>query len=108
MKRCSTADLREKEIINLCDGMRLGYADDFEFDLCDGHITALLLSHHRGLLGLSKCEELRIPWDRIECIGEDTILVKLNINEAPYCNYFKKNDRKSKSNFFQIDNRPKL
>ena len=35
MKRCSTAQLREKEIINLCDGMRLGYADDFEFDLND-------------------------------------------------------------------------
>lgn len=92
MKRCSTADLREKEIINLCDGMRLGYADDFEFNLDDGHITALLLNRQRGLLCLSKCETIRIPWDRIECFGEDTILVKININEAPYCNQVKRQD----------------
>ncbi len=94
MKRCSTAELREKEIINLCDGMRLGYADDFEFDLTDGHITALLLNHQRGFLCFSKCEALHIPWGRIECIGEDTILVKINVNEAPYCNYFdRRNNR---------------
>jgi sporulation protein YlmC with PRC-barrel domain len=50
MKRCSTAELREKEIINLCDGMRLGYANDFEFDLTDGRITALLLNQQKGFL----------------------------------------------------------
>ncbi len=94
MKRCSTVHLREKEIINLCDGMRLGYADDFEFDLNDGRITALLLDDHRGLFSFAKGEEMRIPWDKIECIGEDTILVKLNLNEAPYCNFFKKNEKK--------------
>ena len=32
MKRCSTAELRNLEIVNLCDGARLGYACDFEFD----------------------------------------------------------------------------
>ena len=92
MKRCSTTELREKEIINLCDGLRLGYADDFEFDLTDGRITALLLDRQRGFLCLTKCESLRIPWDCIECVGEDTILVKMNNHEASYCNYFKRQD----------------
>lgn len=94
MKRCSTAQLREKEIINLCDGMRLGYADDFEFDLNDGRITALLLNDHRGVFCFSKCDELRIPWEMIECIGEDTVLVRLNLHEAPYCDFFKKSGKK--------------
>ena len=88
--------LREKEIINLCDGMRLGYADEFEFDISDGRITALLLNDHRNLFNFSKCNELRIPWDKIECIGEDTVLVKINTADVPYCEFFKKNGKKSK------------
>ena len=27
-------DLREKEVINICDGERLGFVEDVEFDLC--------------------------------------------------------------------------
>ncbi len=96
MKRCSTTQLREKEIINLCDGLRLGYADDFEFDWKDGHITALLVDHHPSLFCLSKAEQLRIPWEKIECIGEDTVLVRLNPNESPYCEFFKRTTKKSK------------
>ena len=93
MKRCSTAQLRDKEIINLCDGLRLGFAEDFEFDLSDGRITALLLIEHRNLWSWGKCEEFRIPWDRIECIGEDTILVKIPCGEAVYCDFIRKNTK---------------
>lgn len=96
MKCCSTAELRQKEIINLCDGVRLGYADDFEFDLCDGKITALLIHQSKGLLSFSKCESVRIPWECIECIGDDTVLIKINLKDAPYCNFFKKCDSKPK------------
>ena len=96
MKCCSTADLREKEIINLCDGMRLGYAEDFEFDLHDGRIMALLLIDRRGMMNWGKCDTLHIPWEKIECIGEDTILVKLSPNETAYCDFVKKNGKRGK------------
>ena len=96
MKRCSTAQLREKEIINLCDGMRLGFAEDFEFDLNDGRITALLLIEHRSIWNWGKIEEFRISWDRIECIGEDTILVKIPCGETMYCDFMKRIAQKSK------------
>ena len=33
MKKYSTADLRKLEIVNVCDGARLGYAGDFEFEV---------------------------------------------------------------------------
>lgn len=97
MKLISTAELREKEIINLCDGARLGYADDFEFDLCDGKITALILCGERGLWGFGvKGGDLLIPWNKIECVGEETILVRLDLTQQPYCDFFQKHAKKSK------------
>lgn len=85
MKRCSTADLRQLEIINLCDGARLGYATDFEFDREDARILALVISGCHGFLGMGKEDDLVIPWNCIECIGEDTILVKLSAQEFSCC-----------------------
>lgn len=96
MKRMGTDDLRQKEIINLCDGSRLGYACDFEFDACDGRICALIVPRTSGFLGLSRDCDLVIPWCRIECIGEDAILVKLSAEELSSCLPSKDGGRKGK------------
>ena len=85
MKRCSTVDLRRLEIINLCDGVRLGCASDFEFDCEDARILALVIVGNCGLFGFGKEDDLIIPWNLIECIGEDTILVKLSQQELSRC-----------------------
>ena len=85
MKRCSTAELRKLEIINLCDGSRLGYASDFEFDRDDAKILALLIAGSNGIFGIGREDDLVIPWHKIECFGEDTVLVRLNPNE---CDFF--------------------
>lgn len=85
MKRCSTAQLRKKEIINLCDGARLGYASDFEFDKEDARILALVITGCDGFFGLGKEEDLVIPWHKIECFGEDTVLVRLTPSELSCC-----------------------
>ena len=85
MRRCSTVNLRELEIINLCDGTRLGYASDFEFDCEDARLLALVIRGSSGILWFGKEDDLIIPWDRIECIGEDTILVKLSQKEIACC-----------------------
>lgn len=76
MNICSTEDIRKKEIINLCDGARLGCATDFEINVCDAKILALLVPAG-GWLSFGKCDKIVIPWEKIECIGEDTILVKM-------------------------------
>ena len=92
MERFSTCDLREKEVINLCDGTRIGCPTDFEFNACDGKITALIIG--RGsLFGHSK--DLIIPWCKIECIGEDAILVRLPQSEFMFPDDDKKKRRKS-------------
>ena len=85
MKRCSTVDLRRLEIINLCDGARLGYATDFEFDKEDARILAIVICGSHGIFGFGKEDDLVIPWECIECIGEDTILVKLTPAEFSCC-----------------------
>ena len=85
MKRCSTAELRKLEIINLCDGTRLGYASDFEFDREDARILALLIVGSNGIFGIGREDDIVIPWHKIECFGEDTILVRLSPSDLSCC-----------------------
>ena len=83
MEKFNTCDLREKEVINLCDGTRLGCPSDFEFCATDGKITAIVIEGQGGFLGFGRCNATIIPWNKIECVGEDAILVRLSPNE--YC-----------------------
>ncbi len=85
MRVLSTSELRLKEIINLCDGARLGYACDFEFCRDDGKIIALIITGGGGFFGIGRCHDIRICWDKIQCIGEDTILVKITPAEISCC-----------------------
>lgn len=85
MKRCSTADLRRLEIVNLCDGTKLGYASDFEFDKEDARILSLIIGGSSGFFGFGKEDDVVIPWGMIECFGEDTILVRLSPHDLSCC-----------------------
>lgn len=85
MNICSTEDIRKKEVINLCDGARLGCATDFEINVCDAKILALIIPSC-GWLGIRKGDCIIIPWENIECIGEDAILVKLETLNARQSN----------------------
>lgn len=96
MERFNTCDLREKEVINLCDGVRLGCPVDFQFNACDGRITALIVPRACGFLGMGRSHDIIIPWNKIECIGEDTILVRLSQNEL----FPPEFERKKKRNFW--------
>lgn len=78
MSRVTCAQLREKDVINLCDGSRLGYINELEFDTCNGQICALILCRSGGIFGFSKESPIVLPWSRIECIGEDAVLVKIS------------------------------
>ena len=85
MREITTADLFCMEVINLCDGGRLGYPGSLELCAEDGKVTAIIIPKECGLLGFGKSEHYRIPWCRIECIGEDTVLVKLTAAELSNC-----------------------
>ena len=97
MERLSTCDLRDKEVVNVCDGTRLGCPIDFEFDCKDGRITAIIVPRPSGFLGICRDKDIIIPWCKIECIGSDTILVRLAPEE--YCLCDKEKRKKSFRDF---------
>lgn len=87
MRTLTTADLFSMEVINLCDGARLGCPVALELDCDDGKISALLLPQSTGfsLFCKGKNEYYRIPWCKIQCIGEDTVLVNITAGELNTC-----------------------
>ncbi len=85
MRHITTTELFCMEVINLCDGGKLGYPDALELCADDGHVTALLIPKDKSFLRLGHGERYRIPWCRIECLGEDTVLVKLTAAELSSC-----------------------
>jgi len=82
MKISSTRELRTKDVINLCNGKRIGCVSDLEFDTCSGKIISLVIPGECGLFGFGARNEIIIPWSRVECFGEDTVLVRINENEC--------------------------
>ena len=78
MARNTTVALRELEVVNICTGEILGCPTDFEFCVCDGKITALLVPKDNGIFGFWKQEYYVIPWCKIECFGQDTILIRMS------------------------------
>ena len=74
---CSFCALRDKEVINVRDGKKLGCVIDVDFDVPTGRICRLILPPPGKLAFFSSSKNnLYIPWDRIEKIGNDTILVR--------------------------------
>ena len=69
-------DLRQKEVINLSDGARYGFVSDLEIDINKGKILTMIVPGPGRVLGVfGRDQEYRIPWDSIDKIGDDIILV---------------------------------
>ena len=85
MRSLTTTTLFCMEVINLCDGARLGTTHALEIDPDCGNVTALLVPIECGFFSFGKSDVYRIPWCRIECLGEDTVLVKLTAAELSAC-----------------------
>ena len=79
--RCSLDELAAKEVINICDGRRLGHIDDLCIDLCDGRIVSITVPGKGRFFGLLRAEqECVIPYGKIVKFGADVILVDLGQN----------------------------
>ncbi len=73
---CRIVDLRNKEVINIKNGARLGYVSDVEVDTCDARLVAIVIYGRARLFGLlGREDDCIIDWDDIEVIGEDSVLV---------------------------------
>ncbi len=70
---CYIQDLRNKDVICASDGCRLGNVDDVEIDINNGKLSCIVIFSKSHIF--SKGGDIRIPWESIKVIGEDTILV---------------------------------
>ena len=74
---CNTyTALREKDVINVCDGKKIGFICDLLIDIDCGRIEAIFVSEHFFGFAAQK-SPVKIPWEKISCVGADTILVNL-------------------------------
>ena len=70
-------DFKDKEIINLQNGMKIGYVDDIVFDTQSASIQSIVVYGRLRFFGiLGREEDTFIAWDDIATVGEDTILIK--------------------------------
>jgi len=72
-------DFRQKEVINVSDGRRLGFIYDAIIDEDSGMVDAFVIPGSGKVLGIfGKDNEYIIPWDCVKKIGEDIVLVELD------------------------------
>lgn len=71
------SDLSFREVIDLDSGRRLGRVRDALVDGDTGKISALIVPGRLRCLGLlGREEELVLPWETLERLGEDILLVR--------------------------------
>jgi len=76
--------LRQKEVVNILDGSRLGFICDLILDACTGKICAIVVPGPSRFAFLFKGDrDTVIPWKNIRKIGEDVILVEMDVNCMP-------------------------
>ena len=77
-KKMRLCELRQKEVINLCDCRRLGCVVDLVFDLCKGCVEAIVVPGQAKMHGLFGCDsEYVIPFECIKKVGPDIIMVEI-------------------------------
>ena len=71
-------ELREKEVVNVCDGERLGNICDVDFEERTGRICSLIIPGPCKVFGIiGRDSEYIIPYECICKIGPDVILVNV-------------------------------
>lgn len=72
----SFCELKRREVINGSDGRRMGHIIDLVFSVSDGKIKGVILPYgKRGVF--SKTQDLFVPWQCVQKIGEDVIIVEI-------------------------------
>ena len=70
-------ELREKEVVNIIDGRRLGRLLDIAFSR-KGHIVGIIVPGERRFFkNITGGDSIFIKWQHVKKIGQDAILVEL-------------------------------
>ncbi len=74
---CKIDELKDKQVVCLKNGAVIGNVSDVEFNTESGQLTSIIIygkNHFLGLFGREN--DIIIPWNDIDVIGNETILVK--------------------------------
>lgn len=72
------SDLQSKDIININDGKKIGTIIDVNINE-DGKMNSLVVERGRFLSKFSSKSEIEIKWHQVEKVGEDVILVNVDL-----------------------------
>ena len=76
MNKKKGLDFKHKEVINIKNGMRLGFVQDVTADFSTGNIKEIIVPGTSKFFNILSTEsDITIPWNCIKIIGEDLILV---------------------------------
>lgn len=73
---CRIDELKNKQVVSVKNGAVLGRIDDVEINTETGTINAVVIFGKNHILGIFGREnDIIIPWQDIEIIGSETVLV---------------------------------
>lgn len=76
------SEMKQKEVINIGNGSRIGIIYDFKVDLENGVVTAIVIPGPGKILGVfGKDNDLVVDWNNIVRIGTDIILIDIDEEE---------------------------
>ncbi len=76
---CRIIEMRDKQVICIKDGTIIGCVCDVEIDIQSGKLVSIVIYGRPRCFGLlGRNEDIVIPWNCIEIIGSDTILVNFD------------------------------
>ena len=71
-------DFKQKEVISLSEGKILGFVVDVQADFENGEIHSIIVAKTGKLFASAMSKNnITIPWNKINKIGEDVILVDI-------------------------------
>ena len=76
------SELKCREVINICDGCRIGFVSDLELDCTGGNVVAIVVPGKAKFFGLfGREDDYVIPWGCIRRMGGDIILVEVEVEK---------------------------
>ena len=87
----SYRELKNKEIINLADGKKLGHVIDVLFDSVNGKVSGIVVPGEKKIF--RKCDDIFIPLEKVRKIGDDVVLIRFEVQNNYMSNSYTGNSR---------------
>ena len=73
-------DLKKREVINVFDGKKLGRITDLVFDIESGKVEGIIVPGEKKIF--RKTDDIFIPLEKLKRIGDDVILIGIEVKES--------------------------